>query len=255
MKIEKIKQLKNNNYEVKLEEGKPFLFSGDTIIKYELLLKKKLDLSKLEEIKKYDEVMQIYNKYINKLKKKMKTEKEILSLLDKENLSSKEINFVLEKLKKIKLINDQAYLDAYINDSIILGTNGPNKIKKQLIELGFSTAEINNKLSQINQEAWDEKVKKIVLKKSKNSKCSQSILKQKIQIYLINMGYNVNINEYFNFNYENDLKIIEKDFIKLSKKYDRKNIEINLKNKKIYFELLKKGYSSEIIEKIIALKN
>ncbi len=255
MKIEKIKVLKNGKYEVKLEEGNPFLFSGETILKYELLLKKEIDSKMLDDMKSYDKLMVLYEVLIKKIRKKLRSEKEIVDSLRKEKLNDDEINVVLTKLKKVNLINDDNYLTAYINDKLNLSLDGPLKIKKDLINLGFSSLEIDAKIDIVDIEVWDARVEKIVLKKSKNSKYSHRELKNRLGIYLKNIGYNVDINDYFEDNRESDIKLIEKDYDKLLRKYLRKSLsEKDIKNK-LYYDLLKKGYESSLVNEFIAQKN
>ena len=72
MEIVKFKKIKNNLYEVIFQDGSKLKFYDDTIIKFNLLINKKIDANKLKEILNYNNGIDAYYKalkYINMIKK------------------------------------------------------------------------------------------------------------------------------------------------------------------------------------------
>lgn len=108
-------------------------------------------------------------------------------------------------------------------------------------------------MNNINEDVWIEKVKKIVDKKiNTNKKLPKERLLLKIKNDLILLGYSKNIIDKVlsNIIIEEDNEVIEmafdNEYKRLSKKYKDKELE-----KKVKYNLYKKGFSLERIEEIL----
>ena len=242
MEIKKIEKKSSNLYKIILSDNTSLSFYDETIIKYNLLLKKEYEHKTLEEIIKFNNKIDGYYKMINYIKKKLRTEKEIKNKLLEMNYSLDETNYIISKLKKQKYINDKFYIDAYINNQINLTLNGPNKIIFNLNKLGFNDAFLY--IEVIDDDIWMNKVKKIIDKVTKrNHNCSKNMLIKKITNNLINLGYD--INKYYdvinNINVNNEETIIKKEYNKIKKRYEKKytgkELDFKIKN-----YLYKKGF-------------
>ncbi len=248
MKINNIIQIKNNQYKIEVEKGEPFLLFDETILKYNLMIGKLFTTDEITIIKEYNESMNSYYNMIKKINVKKRTEKEIKSLLLKDSLKNKYIDIIINKLKKSNYINDDLYIDSFINEQINLTLNGPYKIKKMLLDLGLSLENVELKLNSIDEEIWKNKINKIILKKSKsNRKYSSYELKRRIGEYLKINGYPSN---FYNINIVvdvNDEDMYIKEYNKLEKKYSKKITDETLLKKKIDYELYKKGYKKNEI--------
>ncbi len=254
MKIENIKQLKTNLYQISVEKNNSFLLLDETILKYTLVKGKYISNLELKEIKKYDELMQTYYKCVKILKSKIKTTSEMIVYLKKDNIDDKDIEYIINKLKCIKLLNDESYLNSYINHRINASYYGPERIKKELLEKGLGEAKISLELAKIDNNIWLEKIEKIISKKLKsNHKYSSSDMKQKLIMYLINMGYSKKDLDCvkIEINSDNDNLFLEKEYLKLEKKYMNKSISKEEKYKKIISSLIRKKFTYEDIKKII----
>ncbi len=136
--------------------------------------------------------------------------------------------------------------------------NGPNKIKKDLVSLGYEEDEFKEEICNINDDVWFSKIEKIVNKKVKsNRNLGSNKLKEKLVYDLSNMGYyKWMIEEVIHrTNFSSDSNILEKEYnklyTKLSRKFDGSSIDYQIRMK-----LLQKGfYSSEIDEFIQNKKN
>lgn len=250
MDIKRIKKMSDNRYKLELEDNKSIIVYEDVILEENILYKKEISDDKLKEISQKNDYYKIYNKTIKYIMTKIRSEKEVIEYLKKQEIDNEIINKIIIKLKDIKLINDDVYFKSYIIDRINLSTDGPKKIKEHLINNNITEEKITNELDKYENE-FKIKLEKLVNKKIKNPKQSEYALKQKLLSYFINLGYykdqieselnKVNINSY------DALKVeYEKQLRKLSKKYDGDELIFNIKN-----NLYKKGYKLDEIKKVI----
>lgn len=252
MKIIKIKKTKNDKYKLELDNDESIVTYGDVILKSNLLYNQELDFEKLSKLYQDTNYYDVYNKVIKFISKRLRSEKEIIEYLDK--LNFKEQKEVIESLKKLDLINDKRFAKAYFNDRLFLSNDGPKKITNQLIQHNIDIDLISNLEYEYNKEIND-KLNKIIIKKIKNNtKYSNSMLREKVILDLINKGYDKQcIAEIYELNkIENDniSKDYDKLIEKLSLKYSDNELMLNIKNK-----LYQKGYTYSEIKEIIDKKN
>ena len=246
MKINKIKK-NGKKYKIILDNGLEIKTFDDVIINNNLLYNKIIDDELLDKINKENEYYDIYNKVLNLISKKIRSEKEISEFLDKYNVDK---NKIIDKLKSINLINDKNFAKAYISDKINLSNDGIDKIKNDLLKHNIDINLIMEEISKIDDDLIDKKIEKLIIKKTKNSNYSGFKLKYKVVNELINLGYDKSkiVEIYDNLNIKNDDVIINeynKLYNKLSKKYQDKELEY-----KINMKLYNKGFTKEEIENI-----
>ena len=256
MKIGKYTKLKSNKYSVVIDDITVKLYD-DVIVKYELLRLKEIDDKLFKEITEYNDRLEAYYKSLKYITKKLRTEKEIYKYLDKDY--SKEIILeTIDKLKRMGYLNKELYLKSYLSDQVHMSLNGPNKIKKDLVSLGYDEDEIKESIESIDNDIWLDKVQKIVNKKIKsNRNLGSNKLKEKLVYDLSNMGYYKWMIEdiIHSTEFSSDSNILEKEYNKLytrlSRKFDGSSIDYQIRMK-----LLQKGfYSSEIDEFMQNKKN
>ena len=251
MKIEKYTKLKDNRYSVKIDDINVKLYD-DVIIKYELLRKKEIDDELFEEITKYNDRLEAYYKALKYITKKLRTEKEIENYL-KKDYTIKTINETIDKLKENGYLDKELYLKSYLADQVNLGMMGPNEIKNNLIKLGFREDEVNDKLQDIKDDIWLDKIRRHVKKKiNSNKSYGVNKLKEKILYNLMEMGfYKSMIEEVIlesEFKVSDDVLIKEYNKIKnkLNKKYEGYELET-----KILTKLVSKGFYYEDIKRVM----
>ena len=250
MKIEKIEKA-GKKYKIILENGFKITTFDDVILKNGLLFHKYINDELLDKILKDTSYYKHYNKILDMISRKIRSEFEIREYLKKTDISEEDIERIIDNLKKIKLIDDKMFAKAYTNDKINLSLDGPYKIKKYLNSNKIEDSIIEEVISNIDSNIISEHIDKIIDKKIKsNTKYPSSVLKQKIILYLVNLGYDREkiIERLNNKKIENpDLqKEMDKLLNKLKKKYTGDKLIFNLKGK-----LYSKGYSREEIEEYI----
>ena len=251
MNIVKFKKGKKNTYEIYFDDDSSTTLYDDVIIKYNLLVNKNISEKKFEEIYLYNSLLDNYYNAIKYVNKKLRTELEIKKFLNKKQISEIDIDKIIELLYKDGYLNKERYLNAYINDQYNLTSNGPNKVKKELIELGYSEEEIDNKITNLD---WNKNLEKIINKKIKlNSKGSNNNLKNKILNDIIKLGYEQESIICFldNIDFISDENNLKRELNKIYKKYSLKYKENELEFKVINY-LYRKGYNIEDIKRCLS---
>lgn len=220
MKITKVKKT-GKKYKLVFDDNSDITTYDDVIIENHLLFNKEVNYETLRQIELDNIYYDAYYKTINLITKKLRSLKEINIYLDKYNVDTENKNKIINHLKQIGLINDYNFAKAFINDKLYLSNDGPNKIKKNLLEHDIELSTIEE-LIEPKKEEFNEKLTKIISKKIKsNTKYGGYYLKQKITNELINLGYDYSD---INLFYDEDLVSYdyEKEYDKLYKKYSKK---------------------------------
>ena len=244
MQVNKFTKGKNGMYTVTLEDTTKLTIHEDLILKYNILISKnitdELKNKILEENKKY-EIYEVALSYINK---KLRSSKELKKYLIKKEYPAELIDQVIELLYNQGYLNDKVYSTSLVHDRIILSMDGPNKIKKELSDNGIDNDTIEEVIEEYTKDIELERIEKIVNKQIKlNKNKGSNLLKKKINMYLINLGYNYDsINTILNSVKISDNDLYKKEYDKLyntlSKKYSGKELEYKLKQK-----LYQKGFN------------
>ena len=189
MIVSNLKQLKNKNYLVTID-GNDYKFDEEIILKYRLVKGKELDEKTLNEAILKNNIAIYYNKALNYAAKYQKGSNEIYDYLKKYELEDKDIYQIIDKLKNIKIIND----DKLINDlvsSLVYKGNGINMIKEKLYQKKFNSNLIDEALKQINYDDYYDALNKLAIKAKEKYKKEENEYKKKIKIknYLLQRGY------------------------------------------------------------------
>lgn len=250
MKIVKYLKLKTNKYKVFLDNEDTITLYDKIILDNDLLITKEID--DIDKIQKENESYDSYFLSIKYISRKLRTKKEIYNYL-KNKFDIEVINETIKKLQKEGYLNEDIYIKSYINDQINLTSNGYYKILRDLKNNGLDENDVIKYLDSIEKEVWINKANKLIEKAIKNnSKYSAKHLKEKILYDLNNKGYdNSDIIELVNkIDVKEDSDILEKEYnklyTKLSRKYNGKELELQLIN-----NLMSKGFSYGNIKNLL----
>lgn len=238
MKILKYEKKKNGMYQVFFDNGNNIDISEEIILKYNLLIKKEVDNALIDKMLDENKVYIAYNLAIKYISTKMRSRREIREYLSKKLIDNDSINTVISLLEKEKYVDDKSYAKAYVNDKILLTNDGPNKIKSKLFDLGIREESIDEALEAFDIDTQKEKVTKIAKKMVEvNRNKSATFLRNKILVYLVNLGYERSlINSVLStieIKTSKDIakKEYEKIYNKLSRKYSGSDLEFRVKQK------------------------
>lgn len=254
MNIIKFKKKNKDQYELILDNDEKIVVYEDIIIKYNLLANKRIDLDLLNKINKENSFSSIYSKCIRYISIRIRSEKEIYDYLQKKLVDRQTIEKIIEKLKKNKLINDELFVQSFINDKLLLTNYGPKKIRNELDKHNIDYMIIDKYLDKVDREIFYKKINKIITRQlNNNNKYSKTMIKNKIQTTLNDLGYPkiFYIDILNSFDIEEDDNILrkeaEKQYNKLSNKYEDKELKTKLKQK-----LYQKGFSAQKIDNILS---
>ena len=248
VEIKKIEKLKSGKYKIHFEGKDPLITYDSVILHQNLLYHKRISLEEYKILEKETEHYRILDEIIKQINKKYRSEKEIKDFLEKNGVQQKEE--ILSYLRENHFLDDDRFTRAYVNDRSLLSNDGPLLIKSNLLKEGISEDKIMSVLDEIPSEVWENKIKKLILKKM-STNYSPTIQKQKILLDLTQKGFSKE--EVFaclenqTFSSAGILKEYEKIKRKLEKKYSGNNLEYEIKKK-----LYQKGYTSSDIEKYLS---
>lgn len=240
MKINKFKKVGKNKYKIIFDNTDLTLYE-DVILKYDLLIRKEVNLDLIDKIIEENKYEDAFETSVSYIEVKMRNKKEIIDYLRKKEFNESHINYAVDKLNKLNLLNEKRYIEAFINDKVNLTLDGPFKIRKALLDFDFSENDIDNYLKTFSSDIWKSKLNKIINKKKslmKNKSYTMFINKLKLDLY--NMGYDKYMIDNLLMNIEYSSNAIDKEIEKAKKKFK------NDRNK-IISSLLRKGYSYEEI--------
>lgn len=249
MEIMSFKKKSGNVYEIEINTGEKYKIYDDIILKYELLIDRKIDKKKLDKVLNENARLDAYYKGLKYLGVRMRSELEIKKYLAKCGFLNSEIVYALDRLKDEGYIDNTRYVKAYIQDAINLGNDGPQKIHDELLKLGISEKYIFPELDSVSEEEWINRISTIITKKAKVNKSSEKMFKNKMTSVLLSLGYpfeliktvmdDVKLDTHDAFNRDAD-----KVYNRLSLKYEDKELKYRFKN-----AMYSKGYDlGEICE-------
>lgn len=241
MKIIKYSKKGSNKYQVYLEDNTSILLHEDIILKNDLLIKKEIDdiNELLEQNKKY-EILDVSIKYISL---KTRSIKEMYDYLKNKNYQENDIERTINYLIDKNYLNDKIYSRNYIMDRINLSNDGPLKIINNLEKQNIDYDIYYEYLDLFSKDIIYSKINKYINKTIKTNKKSKYVLKNKIIINLINLGYskediNYCLDNSFNVDDSNNKEIErQKIYNKLKRKYSGEELE-----RKVREKLYQRGY-------------
>ena len=215
MRINKLKQLNSNFYEVNLNNSKCKIHE-ELVLKHKLFLDKDISQEELEQIEKDNKFYIVLDDIYKYLSKYPKTEYEIRKYI---STKTKEIDKTYEQIKH--LINDKTYAKNYCLEKISFSNDGPEKIKQALKYKHIDSNFIEEALEEFNEKRQIEKIKKVIDYRIKINKKSLIVFKKDTLAYLYNLGYKINIiNKVLNNISFDDSELKAKELEKLKEKYD-----------------------------------
>ncbi len=256
-KLIEIKKTKNNRYLLIINhhgQEEKQLVSENMIIKYNLLTPRSLSDAEYKTISEVKTEDLLYEKALAFIDYKMRTISEVKHRLKKEIEDEQLINKIIKKLKTDNYLNDDLYVQTYINEKLDYSLVGPAYLKEKLILKGIHYDLIDQHLIKFSEQKQYEKVAEIIKNETKYKirkpyKKAYLSLKRK----LVNKGFSLNIiesalisNKALILDAIDEEPLIIKELALLTKRYDLTKYE---DENKIIKALLNKGFNYELIKK------
>lgn len=203
MKITKIELQKNDNTRFNLYSDGEFIMSAssENLAPYGYV-EFEISDAELKALKEKEAIELAYKKAVKYTSKAMKTSKEVKDYLYKLKLSEEQLEEIITRLEDLGLLNDEQYLEMYLNEKFNYTTDGAKKIKYKLYQKGFKDAEITPHLEKYKEQER-ENLKKAISQRMKTKKNED---KNKLTRYLLNKGFSFDmiseeIREYFDYEF------------------------------------------------------
>jgi regulatory protein len=239
-------------------KGEEYAFSVDSavLIRFELKKGMELDDFSILEVQYQDGIRKAYNRAVNYLARRMRSEKEIRDYLTQKEIEEPVINEVIHKLATQKYINDEEYALSYVRTQLNTTDKGPDLITMELKERGINEGIIKHVITEYPKEEQVEKAIKVAEKViKKNTKESQRIVKQKAEQFLLRKGYSFDVihlaltEAAMDKDQDEEMEAIRYQGEKTHRKYSTlTGFEYSQKMKQALF---RKGFPMELIEKYL----
>ena len=204
MKIEKYKKISEGKYRIILDNGVITDIYEDVIVNNNLLYKKEIDIELLNKIENENQYQEAYNMALKYIMVRLRSIDEIRGYLKKKKIDELIINETIERLIKNNFLNDEIFTKAFIKDKLNFTSMGKYKIINELSKLKVDNEIINKYIEEIDDDIWYDRIDKLTNKYLKSKKTGDSKkLKNKLYIYLVNLGYDKHlvINSLNNFEF------------------------------------------------------
>lgn len=260
--ITKIARQKNNNerYNLYLDEKYAFSLDEAVLIKYQLSKGKVIEEFTLDEIVFDDEVRKAFNKAINFLSYRMRSEHEVKQKLLQNEFGEAVILEAIRKLYEFGFLNDESFTKALVATQKKNSKKGPAAIRQELKKKGIEKDLQEEVLAAYSEEEQLAIARTITEKLiNQNQQKTPRQVKQKVQDALQRKGYNFSIvsQAIASFDLEKEQEeweeIISAQGDKIWRKYVSKYTGYDLKNK-VKTALYQKGFPSEQIDLFIEKK-
>lgn len=262
-KIMKITTQKRNKHRYNIfiekngKEQYAFSVEEETLISEGLKKGLVLDQTSMEHLMKADNVNKAFNKVLNYLSYRMRSTKEVRDYLREEELEEEQIKSLVDRLNRQRLLDDQAFADAFVATKMNTGFKGPGQVRTELFQKGIEEALIDQALTRYTESDQIELIEHWLTKQMKKA-TRQSHRQQinKLKQQLMQKGFNRSTIEHvfqalsFEADAEEEWQALVYQGERALRNY-RTKAEGYLLNQKIKASLYRKGFSQEKINQFI----
>ncbi len=188
MKITDIKpQVKQQGrYSIFVDGKYSFSLSDNALLESKLVSGQELTKDQLEEYKQKSVDDKLYNRTLNLISMRPRTEWEIKIYLDRKKASKEAIGSILNKLNRVGLIDDEKFAKIFVADRRLLRPTSRRKLINELRKKHIANEIIEKTVAD---ESSDEQnaLKEMITKKRSQAKYQDNL---KLMQYLARQGFN-----------------------------------------------------------------
>ncbi len=189
-KITSIKQQVKDSkrYSIFIDGKYSFSLSELALINSELKLGQEISKSELKNFKQESDLDRAYNRVLNLLARRSRSQWEVEDYLKRKKYDSEQIEKILNKLRDRYLINDLSFANAWIENRRLLKNMSKRKLMQELRAKRIND-EIINEVMGLDETGELEVLKELVAKKRSQSRYKDDL---KLMQYLSRQGFNYN---------------------------------------------------------------
>lgn len=200
VKVTRIAVQKKNKgrYNIFIEkDGKEeygFSLEEETLINEGLYKNQEVAHETIDRLMRVDDLNKAYSRALNYLSYRMRSTKELSQYLSDKEIDQEQINEIIVRLKKQKLLDDQAFADAFVRTKMNTSSNGPERIRTDLFKKGIKGEIVDRALLHFSEDIQKERIEQWVNKQTKKTTRNshrQSV--QKIEQQLVRKGFDLSV--------------------------------------------------------------
>ncbi len=187
MRITRIAKVgKEDKFAIFLDGTLKLFLSGQSILELGLNVGQEIEGERVQEIKNLSSDDELYLKALKYLSVRLRSEDELKQYLKRKQANLSQQKAVILRLKRMNLIDDERFVEAFIHDKLLLTPASKRKIayelKKKHIAEDIISRSLNN--DQISDE---DNLKKLIAIKRRQPKYQDDL---KLMQYLVRNGFN-----------------------------------------------------------------
>lgn len=186
MKITRVELQKNDNTRFSLFSGDEYIMSvsAENLAKYGY---GEFEISDedLKELMEKEDIEKAYKRALRYTSKSLKSSKEVIDYLYKHKISPDLHEEIISRLKDLGLLDDERYLEIYLEEKFNYSSDGSIKIKNKLYQKGFKSTDVDPHLHKFKEIEF-ENLKKLI-ENRRNSRKKEE--KNKLIRFLLSKGY------------------------------------------------------------------
>ena len=190
MRVEKYEKLGGSKYRLILDNGEVIDTYDDVILANDLLLKREVSRSLYQKIVMDSRIQEYYQWCVSYLGVRLRSTKEIRDYLKRKAVEEEDIDQVIFKLQKNKLLDDRFFCECFIKDKLRFTSMGEYRILNELKKHEISGEIIEGCRDLLSEEVMEEKIRAVIEKQMKrNRKMNDYQLRNKLYNSLLREGF------------------------------------------------------------------
>jgi regulatory protein len=189
--VTKLEQQKKNPRRINVYLNGEFAFGISRTIAPWLEEGKEVSKQYINDLQNQDKIESGYQRALNYLSYRNRSEKEIRLNLQKHEISTEHIDLVLDKLRQNSLINDHQFAQEWVDNRSRFKPRGKRALSSELFQKGIEQSVIEDVLKDLDEKALAQKLAQNKLSRLRD--LDQSAFQKKMYGYLSRRGFSYGI--------------------------------------------------------------
>jgi regulatory protein len=181
-KVTKIQYKNTNQVSIFLDDEFGFDLSAAVLVKSGIASGDILSPEQVDKILELEEIKRAKDKAMRLLAVRSRTKKEIIARLRKSKFSQRSIEFVIEELERLQLLNDAEFAQLYVRSRMAARPVAANMLRLELKRKGVNEESVENSILEAFKDSSEEKVALLIAQKIKKQLKQADDVKKKKRV-------------------------------------------------------------------------
>jgi regulatory protein len=181
-KVTKIQYKNTNQVSIFLDDVFGFDLSAAVLVKSGIASGDILSPEQIDKILELEEIKRAKDKAMRLLAVRSRTKKEIIARLRKSKFSQRSIEFVIEELERLQLLNDAEFAQLYVRSRMAARPVAANMLRLELKRKGVNEESVENSILEAFKDSSEEKVALLIAQKIKKQLKQADDMKKKKRV-------------------------------------------------------------------------